>query len=201
MTARTVRNSVIALVVVVAAGCGSAGSGQTASTRPSTPPQLSLTKAAGRTAAADASALLYPARPTTYVLDGTLPDLGSQALVYRWTAHAATIEEVNQLADALGINATATTTPEGFQASDGTATLMVMVADGTTQVSYFLGGNDVTGGSTGGGVSTGSVGTGVEPELPADKPLATDPTDTTVPPILTPPVDVPSADEAETIAR
>jgi hypothetical protein len=212
MTARTVRTSVIAVVVLVAGGCGSAGSKEAASK-----PKLSLTKAEGRTAAAaDASALLYPARPTSYVLDGTLPDLGTQAPVYRWTAHAAGIDEVNQLAAALGINATATTTPDGFQASDGTATLTVTVAYGTTQVSYFLGGGDVTGGSTGGsaggtdgvtadgssGVSNGSGGTGTAPETPSDKPLPADPPDTIdLPTKLTPPVDVPSADEAETIAR
>lgn len=220
MTARTVRNSVIALVVLVAGGCGSAGSKDAASTRPSRQPLLSLTKADGQKAAADASALLYPARPTTYVLDGTLPDLGAQAPVYRWTARAASIEDVTQLADALGIDAAATTTADGFQASDGTATLTVTVAYGTTQVSYFLGGGDVTGGSTGsaggsasssdgvaadgsGGVSNGSGGTGVAPEQPSDQPLPTDPPDTkvTLPPTLTPPVDVPSAEDAETIAR
>src|SRR5436190_18614763 len=153
MTTRIGRNSVIALVALVAGGCGSAGSQQSASTRPSTPPKLALTKMDGPRAAADS--LLYPVRPTTYVLDGPLPDLGSQALVYRWTAHAVDIAEVNRLADAFGINAQATTTPEGFQVSGADATLTVTTAGGSTQVSYFLGGGNAIGGSAGG--SGGSV--------------------------------------------
>ena len=174
MTTRIVRSSVIALVALVAGGCGSAGSMQTASTRPSTPPKLSLTKAAGRSAAADA--LMYPVRPTSYVLDGTLPDLGSQALVYRWTAHAVDIAAVNQLAAALGINAAATTTADGFQASDADATLMVTVTGGTAQVSYFLGGPNAVDGSGGGstvgsgGSVSGSVGTGKPVAIDAPAP-------------------------------
>jgi len=202
MTRRIVRNSAIALVALVAGGCGSMGSKQAASTRPSTPPKLSLTKAEGRTGAADA--LLYPARPTSYVLDGALPDLGSQALVYRWTAHAVDIAEVNRLADAFGIDAAATTTSDGFEVSGADATLMVTVSGGTTQVSYFLGGTnaiDGSGGGSTGGAVTGSVGTGVAPETPSAKPLPADSPDTTVPPTVAPPVDVPSAQEAETIAR
>jgi hypothetical protein len=185
------RSSVAALAVLVAGGCGSA-----ASTHPSarhSNPKLSLTKATDRVGAADAALPRgMPVRLTHYVLDGTLPDLGTQALVYRWTAHTADIAEVNRLAAALGISAPATATSDGFMASDSDATLTVTTSYGTTQISYYPGGNAV-GGSAGG--SSGSASTGTATPVP------TDPGAVELPPKLTAPVDVPSADAAEGIAR
>src|SRR3954470_2378238 len=98
------RIPIFAFAVLVAAGCGSAASPD-ASSR-TTNPKLSLAKAtATRTGAADAAGApkAMPYRLTNYVLDGTLPDLGAQAPVYRWMAHAVDIAEVNRLAAALGI--------------------------------------------------------------------------------------------------
>src|SRR5207253_8660390 len=97
------RMSAAAIAVLVAGGCGSAASTDT-SARPSSP-KLSLAKTTARTGAADSAAPgAMPFRLTHYVLDGTLPDLGSKALVYRWTGHAVDLAEANRLAKALGID-------------------------------------------------------------------------------------------------
>ena len=66
----------LAVVLVVAlTACGSAETHTSATTRPARP-KLALTPTASRPDAA-----IYPQRPTTYVLDGTLPDLGAVAPV------------------------------------------------------------------------------------------------------------------------
>src|SRR6476661_6640417 len=185
------RALVATLAVLVAGGCGSAASTDTTTGRPT--PKLLLAKAGARVGAADAAGpAMMPERLVNYVLDGTLPNLGTQALVYRWTAHAVDIAEVNRLADALGIAAPATATPDGFTATDADAdaTLTVTTNYGATQISYYPGGNYAVDGS-GGGTSGSSTG--------AEKPVATDPGVTPLPKKLTPPVDVPSADEAEGI--
>ena len=188
------RMSVTAIAVLVAGGCGSAATHTSAR---SSPPKLSLAKATARTGAADAAAPgAMPVRPANYVLDGALPDLGTHAAVYRWTAHAVDLAEANRLAAALGIDATATATADGFTASDSAAMLTVTTAYGSTQVSYYPGGNAIAGS---GGGSTGSVT--IAPAPPIDKPAPVDPSPTSLPPKLTPPVDVPNASEAEGIAR
>jgi len=206
------RISVAAVAMLVAGGCGSAASTDT-STRPANE-KLSLAKTGARVGAADsASPALMPVQLTNYVLDGTLPDLGTQALVYRWTAHAVDIAAVNRLAEALGIDAPATATSEGFTASDSDATLTVYTYGGSAQVSYYPGGNavDGSGGGSSGSSSPPSAGTGVAPDDPnsstvnekpaIDDPALVDPGVTVLPDKLTPPVDVPSADDAEQIAR
>src|SRR5205807_1786793 len=107
-----VRTSVTAIAVLIAGGCGSAVSTHTSAR--SSPPKLSLAKATARTGAADAAVPgAMPVRPANYVLDRTLPDLGTHAVVYRWTAHSVDLAEANRLAAALGINATATATADG----------------------------------------------------------------------------------------
>jgi len=185
------RSSVAALAVLVAGGCGSAASTHPAARHSA--PKLSLTNETARVGASDAARPgAMPVRLTDYVLDGTLPDLGPQAVVYRWTAHAVDIGEVNRLAAALGISGPATATSDGFTASDGDATLTVTTSYGPTQMSYYPGGNAV-GGSAGG--SSGSVSTGTATPVPPD------PGAVALPPKLTAPVDVPSADAAEGIAR
>ncbi len=191
------RIPMFAFAVLVAAGCGSAASPHAS---PQTTPKLSLAKATARTGAADAAGApnAMPYRLTNYVLDGTLPDLGTQAPVYRWTAHAVDIAEVNRLAAALGISSPATTTIDGFAASDADATLTVTTNYGATQISYYPGGNDVGGGSS--GSSPPSAGTGEKPSAIA-VPAPTDPGVTELPPKLAPPVDVPNASDAEGIAR
>ena len=206
------RWSVVAIAALVAGGCGSAASSDHAATR-SAPPKLSLTKTSVATGAADAREPGAPAmRPTTYVLDAKLADLGSTARVYRWTAHSVDVGEVDQIARALGISGAATATADGFQATDSDATLTVTVSNSTAQVSYYPGGAEAGGGSS--GSSPGSIGTGiaqaggsgVAPDgsttgiPPAPTTVVTEPA-TTVPPPRFAPVDVPSANHAEAIAR
>jgi hypothetical protein len=186
------RTLVATLAVLVAGGCGSAASTDSSTRRPT--PKLLLAKAGARVGPADAAAMPsgMPEQLTNYVLDGTLPDLGTQAVVYRWTAHTVDIAEVNRLAGALGIAAPATATADGFTATDANATLTVTTNYGATQISYYPGGTAGVDGS-GGGSSGSSTGD--------EKPVVTDPGVTPLPEKLTPPVDVPSADEAEGIAR
>ena len=201
---------VIALATLVAAGCGS-------SAKVSAPPAAkklllakSGTKAAGAAAEAPGPISL---RPQSYVLDGTLPDLGTSATVYRWTAHAASTDDVSRLAAAFGIDATATTTtaPDGFEVSDGNATLDVTTDGGTTAVSYSLGGPATSGSSSGSsGGSAGSNGVSTGPSTGPNSPVTVEPpTDLPVPPVVEPlttlpaklaPVDVPSAAQAESTA-
>jgi hypothetical protein len=192
MKTSLVRMSVATIAVLVAGGCGSAASTGTAAR---SNPKLSLAKASARTGAADAATpSAMPAQLTNYVLDGTLPDLGSQALVYRWTGHAVDLAEANRLAEALGIDSPAYATPDGFTASDRDATITITTTYGPTQVSYSPGvpAVDGSGGGSSGASTPPSAGTGVAPD---------DPTVTVLPPKLTPPVDVPNAGEAEDIAR
>ena len=212
MRTSLVRVSVAAIAVLVAGGCGSAPSKDTVAR---SNPKLSLAKASARTGAADAAApSAMPARLTNYVLDGTLPDLGSKALVYRWTGHAVDLAEANRLAAALGIDAAAYATTDGFTASDPDATITITTTYGPTQVSYYPGvpAVDGSGGGSSGASSPPSAGTGVAPDDPnsstvnekpvaIDEPVPTDPGVTVLPPKLTPPVDVPNASEAEDIAR
>jgi hypothetical protein len=195
-----------ALAVLVAGACGSAAT-PSASTSTSAP-KLSLAKAGARTGAADASLApgAMPIRPATnYVLDGTLPDLGTRAPVYRWTAHAVDIAAVNRLAAALGIDAPATATADGFSATDSDATLTVTTNSGATQISYYPGGSAVDGssGSSSGGSSVSSDGsTGASSPPSGGVGVApAEPGVTELPQKLTPPVDVPNATDAEHIAR
>ncbi|HTK17628.1 MAG TPA: hypothetical protein VL769_14640 [Acidimicrobiia bacterium] len=199
------RIPVLAFAVLVAGACGSAASPKASSS--TSVPKLSLAKASARTGVSDAALApgAMPVQLTNYVLDGTLPDLGTQAPVYRWTAHAVDLAEVDRLAAALGIQTPATATVDGFSASDSDATLTVTTNYGTTQISYYPGGNgavDASGGGTSGG-SSGSVssppsaGTGTAIAEPAP----VDPGVVEVPPKLTAPVDVPNASTAEGIAR
>ena len=147
-------------------------------------------------------------RPPSYVLDGTLPDLGTQAPVYRWTAH--TVDVADGRTDsphALGIDATATATADGFQASDNDATLTVTTSDGATDVSYYLGGHDRVRRIERFGAGRSAPDRRCRPGRPDRRAVPPDAdtrgarTTVDVPPKLTAPVDVPSASDAETIAR
>ena len=190
------RIPVLALAVLVAGACGSAASPKASSK--TSAPKLSLTKATARTGASDAALApgMMPVQPTNYVLDGTLPDLGTQAPVYRWTAHAVDIAEVTRLAAALGMKTPATVTVDGFAASDSAATLTVTTNYGATQISYYPGGNGAVDGS-GGGSSAGSSGSGTPPSAGTGTAI----TQPGIPERLTPPVDVPNASTAQEIAR
>jgi hypothetical protein len=190
---------VAALAVLVAGACGSAAT-PNASTSTSAP-KLSLAKAGARTGAADAARApgAMPIRPpANYVLDGTLPDLGRQAPVYRWNAHAVDVAAVDHLAAALGIDAPAIATVDGFSATGNDATLTVSTAYGATQISYYPGGRDVASGSS--GSSDGSTGVSSPPSDGVGV-APTEPGVVELPQKLTPPVDVPNATDAEHTAR
>jgi hypothetical protein len=187
-----------ALVVLMAGACGSAAqSARDASTGTTSPPKrLELaTTGAGKPSVEGRASALFPMRPTTYALDVTLPDLGSSALVRRMNAHPVSSTDVQRFATALGVHGAPTRTPVGWEVVQGTeATLSFVVTNGVTDVSYSLGVPSAVGGSvggSGGGVSSGSPGSATTP-VPSPPPVISQPPS---------PVDVPSADEARTIAR
>jgi len=209
----TVPNSLTALasiaaLALVGSGCGSASTPRTGASPPSTVAhKLSLARPGGGTADRAAMPAIYPVRPTSYVLDGTLADLGTSAAVRRMVPHALTEADVRRLAEALGMSATPTATATGYEVTDKDATLTFTTSNGVVQVSYALGAPGAVGGSPGssgsGGASTGTAiasppdgvvspappppATDVPPVEPA--PVATKPA--VVPPVVTPPVVVP----------
>jgi hypothetical protein len=187
-----------ALVLLVAGACGSAArSARDASTGTTSPPKrLELaTTGAGKPSVEGRASALFPVRPTTYELDTPLPDLGPTALVRRMNAHPVGSTDVQRFATALGLQGAPTRTPVGWEVVQGTeATLSFVVTNGVTDVSYSLGVPSAVGGSvggSGGGVSSGSSGSVTTP-VPSPPPVISQPPS---------PVDVPSADEARTIAR
>jgi hypothetical protein len=212
MISRIARYAPVVLAVLLAGACGSSAA-KSGGASPTTLPKLFLEKAGGNTSAADDARApgALAVRPMSYVLDGTLPDLGSKGTVYRWTAHSVTLDDVNRFAHALGIDASATTTPDGFQASGNDSTLLVSTSGGTASVSYYPGTIDSGGGSSGSsGASTGSAGSGTASDgsssvapIPPDVHTTIPSPITTVPNKLTAPtpVDVPSAHDAEGVAR
>jgi hypothetical protein len=217
---RLVGISSVAIVVLMAGACGSAVQPGNGSSTPTTSPAKKLDlAAAGRAAtpSADrAGAAIYPARPTTYVLDSPLPDLGPSAQVRRMTPHPANATDVERFADALGVAGTPTRTPTGWEVQGSNAMLMFVVTDDTVAVSYGSAIPNAIGGSTGSASSTDGDGiatpgtvvanaaTNAEPPVssavppPTPVPLPRLPTSV---PRLAAPVDVPSAADAQTIAR
>jgi hypothetical protein len=222
---RLVGISSVAIVVLVAGACGSAVQPGTGSSTPTTSPAKKLDLAAAGTAATrsadSAGSAMFPVRPTTYVLDAPLPDLGPSALVRRMTAHPVNATDVKRFADALGIAGTPTRTPAGWQLHGTNEVLTFVVTDDRVAVSYGSAIPNAIGGSTGSATSTGG-GSGVAtpgtvvanrattPEPPGSlaapppppSPVPS-PTPTVVPvvPRPLPPVDVPNASDAQTIAR
>jgi hypothetical protein len=215
---RLVGISSVAIVVLVAGACGSAVQSGTGSSTPTTSLAKKLDLAAGRAAtpsAAGAGTAIFPVRPTTYVLDAPLPDLGPSALVRRMTAHPVNATDVQRFADALGVAGTPTRTPTGWEVQGTNEVLMFVVTDDRVAVSYGSGIPNAIGGSTGsassagGGVATpGTVvanqATKTEPPLPSPVPSPS-PVPLPRPPTVVPrpmhPVDVPNAVDAQTIAR
>lgn len=189
-----------AMATLIVSACGS--SADQVASRPA-PLRLSLPSAASADSAKPA---LYPERDTTYVLDGTLADLGPQAPVRKLVAHPVTEAEVAHIATVLGMQGAPARTDSGYEVRDGDALLSVDTSFGSTYVNYSSSGN------AGGGSSPGSRGSGsasdpqpVDPQPPApdpdvtiEKPPATPP----VPlPTVPPAVDVPNADDAARIAK
>ena len=52
-----------------------------------------------------AATAIFPVRPTAYVLDAALPDLGSRAVVRQMTPHAVSENDVQRFARAIGLTA------------------------------------------------------------------------------------------------
>ena len=131
----------VALAATVIGACGSA-SNHVSAPAPA-PRKLALVTSGGR-----ADAAIYPQRPTVYVLDGTLPDLGTQAPVRRLVSHEVTDADVARIAGALGMHASPEKTGTGYEVHDGDAVLTVDTTGGVTYVSYSSAGGA-------GGISVG----------------------------------------------
>lgn len=204
--------SSLAIAVFAVAACGSAAKSTSSATTETTSPATKLDLASGgRTAtpsAPSAGAAIFPVRPTKYVLDAKLADLGTSAAVWRMHPHSVTADEVQHFADALGLTGSPTHTSTGWQVQGPNAVLSFIIPDGDVTVSYALGVPSAVGGSA------GSAGTATPPNTvtktpvnvppPAPSPAPTPapiPTPTTVTPRPAPPVDVPSAADATSIAR
>lgn len=80
---------------------------------------LGLRFGSGTAGLAEADAMLYPAVRHEYVLRGDLPNLGSEATVYRVVVEQLDASSAQRLATAFGVNGTATPMEEGFEVSDG----------------------------------------------------------------------------------
>jgi hypothetical protein len=161
---------------------------------------------AGREATASAqegAPAIFPVRPTEYVLDATLPDLGARAPVRRMDAPEVEAADVQRFASALDLAGAPVRKATGWEVQDADATLSFIVSDGRVSVSYSPGVTNAVGGSpgsaggatTGNAASDGSVTKGA-PSEPA--PVRPAPNGVSQP---RSPVDVPGADAARTIAR
>jgi hypothetical protein len=204
-----------AVIAVLAMGaCGSAAKSATSPTPPAPPPGTKLHLASeGRTptpSAPNAGAAIFPFRPTKYVLDARLADLGTSAVVWRMRPHEVTAPDVQHFADVFGLTGSPTQTSTGWEVQGTAAFLSFISSDGSVIVSYASGVPGAVGGSA------GSTGTAIPPSAvthgpvnvapPAASPapiptLAPVRTPTTYPAPPVPPVDVPSAADTTSIAR
>jgi hypothetical protein len=214
------RISLVAICILLVAACGSSSKSGHGSTTPTTvaAARLDLASAAGAaTPSAVGGAEIYPVRPTTYVLDARLPDLGASGLVWRMHAHTVSVSDVQRFATALGLAGPATRTSSGWEVRDGNALLNFFVSDDIVDVSYAFGAPSAVGGSVGssGVVTPGSAATSLAtkafsplpPLLPGTATGARPTTSTRPIPVPVPvaprvvaPVDVPNAAQAQTIA-
>ena len=190
------------LAVIGAAACGSSQPPGQASPPTTSPAKLSLAATAGAKPSADSgAAAIYPFRPTRYVLDGTLPDLGATAPVRKMNSHQVSAADVQRFADALGLVGTPAATAAGWELETSDAFLNVDNSSGIVSVSYGVGAPGSVGGSSGAGVGSVSSGAATPPDVVTIEPApdATTPIDTT--PADTTPVDVPNAADAQSIAQ
>ena len=198
-----------ALLVMVASACGAtAKPGQGSTTGASLPAaRLDLASAAGVGAVAPspgaAAPAIYPMRPTRYVLDGKLADLGPRAVVWRMNAHTVNASDVQRFASALGVGGSPVRTPSGWEVRDTKAILTFIIGDGTAEVSYALGMPSAVGGSVGAvgvatpGIAVANPATKAAPPTPPPPPTKVrppGPATGTIPaePRIPSPVDVPN---------
>lgn len=204
---RTIVLTLIAVGVITLSACGA-----TTSLRSSPAPRkLSLLEGSAKAAAP----ALYPQRPTRYVLDGPLADLGPEATVLKLVGHDVTTADLGTMSSAFGMHATPTRTETGWELRDGEA-LLTVTTSGVTTVDYTsTGGTGSSPGSVGSGSagaagsatsSPGNPSAGVSgPPSPIVPPATS--SSTTLPPETVPsttlptPVDVPSADNAVNMAQ
>jgi hypothetical protein len=188
--------STAAGIALVAAACGSAAqSAHGPSTGTTVPSRLELA-ASGREATASAQGgapAIFPVRPTEYVLDAALPELGPRAPVRRMVALEVGSTDVKRFASALDLGGAPVRNATGWEVHGADATLSLIVSDGRVSVSYSPGVTNAVGGSPGsaGGATTGSAA--------SDGSVTNGGTNGVSQPRA--PVDVPGADAARTIAR
>ena len=190
---RLLASSSIVLFVIVGSACGASQPSSSSSPPNTTPKRLVLAPAGDRAEPAvdRAAPALYPLRPTRYVLDAPLADLGATAPVRRMQARPVSGADVQRFADALGLAAAPVRTPTGWAVQTADSILNVDLSAGTARISYSVGGPTSVGGATG----SGSSG----PEIPTTGSGG----------VVTPnsknvnnsPVDVPSAADAQSIAH
>lgn len=209
--ARLAGISSVAIAVLAVGACGSAAKSANNSTTTTTSPRTKLDLASGgRTATPStpgAGAAIFPVRPTKYVLDAKLADLGTSAVVWRMHPHSVTAAKAQHFADVLGLTGSPTNTSTGWQVQGTSAVLSFIITDGDVTVSYALGVPSAVGGSAGTATPPNTVTkTPVNVPAPAPSPApapapAPIPTPTTVTPRPAPPADVPSAADATSIAH
>jgi hypothetical protein len=142
------------------------------------------------------------------VLDAPLPDGATSAVVRRLQAHLVSESDVARFARVLGLAGSPLRNANGWIVQDETATVSFNTAAGTVTVSYASNGGALAGGSVGSVGSAGSISAGgastsgvsvANPPTKAAPPVAVP---APVPlPTPAPPVDVPSSDAAQSIAR
>ncbi len=129
--------------------------------------------------------------PYEYLLAGELPDLGGTAPVYRFALPAMDATRAAELAAALGVGGSPTPIEGGWVVEDGMAYLTVTEMPGAWAVSF----------------GQGTSGYGVDDAVPGDAGYGVDdavaePVTVEDVPVTDPePVDLPSRDEAEQMAR
>ena len=184
----------LAAGVMVIGGCGSSSTPAGAPPRPpAAAPKLRLATAsrgADGSARTGAEPAIFPVRPTKYVLDGTLPDLGTSAVVWRMTPHPVTAADVAHFAAVLGVAASPVSSATGWDVVGADAQLHVFTGNGDASVSYVSGAPGISGGSggsTGSGIAPDAGGAGTSaPGSPPPAPVNSATPETATPQTVTP---------------
>jgi hypothetical protein len=202
----------IVIVALAMSGCGSAAttsSGSGPSTMPRAPKlDLASGQRPGTPSSGNAAAVIFPVQPMRYVLEGVLPELGQDAVVWQMKPHSLNATDVQRFAHVFGVAGVPQRTGDGWQVRDANAVLSFFVSDSTVAVSYSFGPTNAVGGSAG---TTGTIPpSGAVANRPASVPgsnsigVAVPPAIPVQPSTVTPaaqPVDVPSVADATSLAR
>ncbi len=202
--------SAVALAALVLFGCGSATRPASSITTTTVSPAARLDLASGGRAssplAKSEGSAIFPERPSKYVLDARLSDLGGSAVVWRMKAHSLHATEVQRFATVLDVAGSPTRTSGGWEVRSATAIVSFVVSTATVEVSYASGVPGAVGGSGGAAGTATPPGAVVNGGLKVAPAPAPSPVPAPLPrPAIVPepaaPVDVPSATDATTIAR